>query len=146
MPLSPERWYAYFDQEGRINDVDGLKKEIFLGVRVSSNAFVLFVFLTFFFFLPFLQGVYPDIRVTVWKFLLCVFPFDSTEAEREFLREERRAEYEVLKKQWTTISPIQEQYFSKFRERRHRIGLIILLVTLATSQARLDLIVALVVF
>jgi len=90
--------------------------------------------------------VYPDIRVTVWKFLLGFFPFDSTEAEREFLREERRAEYEVLKKQWTTISPIQEQYFSKFRERRHRIGLIILLVTLATSQARLDLIVALVVF
>ena len=76
--------------------------------------------------------------------MLGFYPLDSTEAEREFIRSERqcvpsffttprhlhllprfcflpRTEYEAVKKQWTSISPLQEQYFSKFRERKHRI-------------------------
>lgn len=46
---------------------------------------------------------------------------DSTAEERNQIRKIKSKEYEVLKQQWTSITPKQESRFSVFRERKHRI-------------------------
>jgi len=95
--MTTEKWKSFFDSEGKISNPGKLKKEIFFGC------------------------VSPELRVIVWKFLLGYFPFDSTEAEREEIVKEKRESYQIYKRQWSTITLEQEKYFSKFRERRHRI-------------------------
>jgi hypothetical protein len=54
----------------------------------------------------------------VWKFLLGVYPADSTTEQRRALREAKAAEYAQLKQQWQTISRPQAQRFAKWREVR----------------------------
>ena len=55
-------------------------------------------------------------RPEVWKFLLGVYPADSTTDQRRALREVKAAEYAQLKQQWQTISRPQAQRFAKWRE------------------------------
>ena len=55
-------------------------------------------------------------RPEVWKFLLGVYPADSTAEQRRALRQAKAAEYAQLKQQWQTISRPQAQRFAKWRE------------------------------
>ena len=96
-PLDRETWLSFFDNEGRINDVEKLKTRIYFG------------------------GVDNSIRSEVWKFLLEYYPYNSTFSERGVLREQKAKEYEILKNQWKTISPKQESRFFQFRDRKSRI-------------------------
>lgn len=70
----------------------------------------------------FIQGVVPNLRYEVWKFLLGYFPWDSTHADRQKLRKQKVEEYFQMKLQWRSITPGQEQRFSDYRERKSLVG------------------------
>ncbi|XXG52174.1 hypothetical protein AAC387_Pa03g0553 [Persea americana] len=93
-PLGFEEWATFLDGEGRIMDSKALRKRIFYG------------------------GVEHSLRKEVWKVLLGFHAYDSTYAEREYLKSIKKAEYETIKSQWQSISPAQAKKFTKFRERK----------------------------
>ena len=55
----------------------------------------------------FRSGMEPALRRTAWKFLLGVFPSDSSFADRQRLLAEKRQQYLGLKQQWTSITDQQ---------------------------------------
>jgi hypothetical protein len=69
-----------------------------------------------------IQGVVPNIRYEVWKFLLGYFPWDATHADRQKLRKQKVEEYFQMKLQWRSITPGQEQRFSDYHERKSLVG------------------------
>ncbi|KAL6226288.1 hypothetical protein ACLB2K_000251 [Fragaria x ananassa] len=93
-PLEFDEWRTFLDSEGRITDSEALRKRIFYG------------------------GVEHKLRKEVWPFLLGYHAYDSTYAEREYLKAMKKAEFETVKKQWQSISPEQARRFTKFRERK----------------------------
>ncbi|KAH0970289.1 hypothetical protein GBA52_022445 [Prunus armeniaca] len=93
-PLGSDELKTFLDYEGRIMDSEALRKRIFYG------------------------GVEHELRKEVWPFLLGYHAYDSTEAEREYLRAVKKSEFETIKKQWQSISPEQAKRFTKFRERK----------------------------
>ncbi|KAI4379485.1 hypothetical protein MLD38_005775 [Melastoma candidum] len=92
--LGSDEWATFLDFEGRVVDPKALRKRIFYG------------------------GVDRNIRREVWPFLLENFSFDSTYAEREYLKSVKKLEYETIKHQWQSISSEQARRFTKFRERK----------------------------
>ncbi|KAF5725840.1 RabGAP/TBC domain-containing protein isoform 2 [Tripterygium wilfordii] len=93
-PLGSEEWATFLDSEGRVMDSKALRKRIFYG------------------------GVEHNLRREIWAFLLGYHSYDSTYAEREFLRSVKKSEYETIKHQWQSISNEQARRFTKFRERK----------------------------
>ncbi|XP_013592519.1 PREDICTED: small G protein signaling modulator 1-like [Brassica oleracea var. oleracea] len=79
--LQPKQWNAFFTEEGRLGDggVQFLKK-------VRSG------------------GVDPSIRPEVWLFLLGVYDLNSTEEERDSIRQQKQKEYENLRRQCREIN------------------------------------------
>ncbi|XP_044461815.1 rab GTPase-activating protein 22-like isoform X2 [Mangifera indica] len=74
--LSPHQWRSLFMADGKFRDggVKFLKK-------VRS------------------RGVDPSIRAEVWPFLLGVYELNSSKEEREFIRTQKRKEYEKLRRE-----------------------------------------------
>ncbi|KAH9761694.1 Rab-GAP TBC domain-containing protein [Citrus sinensis] len=70
------QWTTFLDNEGRVMDSNALRKRIFYG------------------------GVDHKLRREVWAFLLGYYAYDSTYAEREYLRCIKKSEYENIKRQW----------------------------------------------
>ncbi|KAF2318075.1 hypothetical protein GH714_041414 [Hevea brasiliensis] len=93
-PLGSKEWASFLDSEGRVMDSKALRKRIFYG------------------------GVEHALRREVWALLLGYHTYDSTYAERECLRYNKKLEYETIKRQWQSISPEQAKRFTKFRERK----------------------------
>ncbi|KAG6769325.1 hypothetical protein POTOM_024955 [Populus tomentosa] len=102
-------WATFLDSEGRVMDSKALKKRIFYG------------------------GVEHTTRREVWPFLLGYHAYDSTYAEREYLKSSKKSEYETIRQQWQkfplrlntclvsllqSISTEQAKRFTKFRERK----------------------------
>ncbi|CAN6929670.1 unnamed protein product [Brassica oleracea] len=79
--LQPKQWNAFFTEEGRLGDggVQFLKK-------VRSG------------------GVDPSIRPEVWLFLLGAYDLNSTEEERDSIRQQKQKEYENLRRQCREIN------------------------------------------
>ncbi|KAK4362877.1 hypothetical protein RND71_018118 [Anisodus tanguticus] len=73
--LAPQQWKSLFTPEGKFRD-GGIK---FLK-KVRSG------------------GVDPSIRAGVWPFLLGVYEFNSSTEERDCIRNQKRREYESLRK------------------------------------------------
>ncbi|KAJ6857527.1 hypothetical protein NC651_039054 [Populus alba x Populus x berolinensis] len=96
-PLGSEEWEIFLDSEGRVIDSKALKKRIFYG------------------------GVEHSTCKEVWPLLLGYHAYDSTYAEREYLKSIKKSEYETVKQQWQSISTEQAKRFTKFRERKGRI-------------------------
>ncbi|KAK4257419.1 hypothetical protein QN277_007012 [Acacia crassicarpa] len=94
LPLGYEEWVSFLDSEGRVIDSEALRKRIFYG------------------------GLDHELRKKVWGFLLGYYSYDSTYAEREFLKSVKKSEYETIKSQWQSILPAQARRFTKFRERK----------------------------
>lgn len=69
----------------------------------------------------FYGGIDDAVRPEVWSYLLKLYPVGSTQQERDVIDKRLAAEYDVLKMQWTTISPEQEKRFAAFRERKSAI-------------------------
>ncbi|XP_059433004.1 uncharacterized protein LOC132166242 isoform X1 [Corylus avellana] len=93
-PLGFEEWFTFLDSEGKVLDSKALRKRIFYG------------------------GVEHGLRKEAWAFLLGYHSYDSTYAERTYLRSIKKSEYETIKFQWQSISPEQAKRFTKFRERK----------------------------
>ncbi|KAM0974432.1 hypothetical protein ACFX2C_017613 [Malus domestica] len=93
-PLGSDEWETFMDSEGRIVNSEAFRKRIFYG------------------------GVEHKLRKEVWPFLLGYHAYDSTDAEREYLRAIQKSEFETVKKQWQSISLEQAKRFTKFRERK----------------------------
>ncbi|KAM5132067.1 TBC1 domain family member 17 isoform 2-T2 [Mantella aurantiaca] len=84
-PVSEQEWESHIDSEGRVIDVDGLKKRIFSG------------------------GLCSGLRKDAWKFLLGYYPWDSTAEERKALVRRKTDEYFRMKLQWKSVSEDQER-------------------------------------
>ena len=66
-----------------------------------------------------LQGVDPSIRPEVWKFLLGLYPWNSSTDERKAIRSSKRDEYVRLKGQWWNDLDLQEDTW--FKDQKSRI-------------------------
>ncbi|RID61194.1 hypothetical protein BRARA_E00361 [Brassica rapa] len=77
--ITPEKWQASFDSEGRVSGFQKALKLIILG------------------------GIDPSIRAEVWEFLLGCYELSSTSEHRNQLRVARRKRYNELLKQCQTM-------------------------------------------
>ncbi|XP_010482627.1 PREDICTED: TBC1 domain family member 15-like isoform X4 [Camelina sativa] len=93
-PMGHKEFTAFLDSEGRVVESKALRERVFYG------------------------GIEHQLRREVWPFLLGYYTYDSTYAEREYLRSVKRMEYATLKQQWQSISPEQAKRFTKYRERK----------------------------
>lgn len=89
--LTAAEWQKHLDPEGKLQDVDQLKKKIFKG------------------------GLCHSIRREVWKFLLGYYPWDSTAEERKVLVKQKTDEYFRMKLQWKSVTEDQERRNSQLR-------------------------------
>ncbi|XP_053798999.1 TBC1 domain family member 15 isoform X3 [Vidua chalybeata] len=96
-PVSAEEWAKNMDSEGRILDVDYIKRLIFKG------------------------GLCHTLRKEAWKFLLGYFPWNSTKEERANLQKRKTDEYFRMKLQWKSVSEEQEKRNSRLRDYRSLI-------------------------
>lgn len=67
------------------------------------------------------QGVSASLRNEVWKYLLGYYPWDSTREERQTIQHTKNREYFNMKLQWRSMTPVQENHFSDYRERKSLI-------------------------
>ncbi|KAK9381343.1 rab-GTPase-TBC domain-containing protein [Kockiozyma suomiensis] len=75
--VSREEWKAFFDHSGRLCiTVSEIKERIFHG------------------------GLAPDVRSEAWLFLLGLYPWDSSQLDRQVIMASKRDEYYRLKRQW----------------------------------------------
>ncbi|XP_068097463.1 TBC1 domain family member 17 isoform X2 [Hyperolius riggenbachi] len=95
--VSEQEWESHIDSEGRVIDVDGVKKRIFSG------------------------GLCSALRKDAWKFLLGYYPWDSTAEERKALIRRKTDEYFRMKLQWKSVSEDQERRNSLLRGYRSLI-------------------------
>ncbi|TPX32565.1 hypothetical protein SmJEL517_g04377 [Synchytrium microbalum] len=80
LAVSADRWLLLYDNTGRLLiDPMTLREMIY-------NA-----------------GLEDDVRPVVWMYMLGVYPWASTEKERNEIMELKRAEYEAMKREWTII-------------------------------------------
>lgn len=68
-----------------------------------------------------LQGVTPSLRKSVWKYLLNYYSWESTQKERDQVTKDKKEEYYRMKTQWMTMTKMQEDNFSDYRERKSLI-------------------------
>ncbi|CAF0712965.1 unnamed protein product [Brachionus calyciflorus] len=86
-----------FDKEGRLFNHERIKQMIFRG------------------------GIQNELRITLWKFLLNYYEWDSTAKSREQKRKIRVEDYFRMKLQWKSISDEQKNKFSLIKERENLI-------------------------
>ncbi|CAH6719351.1 GTPase-activating protein Gyp7p [[Candida] jaroonii] len=94
--ISKSEWESFFDFSGRLRiTASEVKDRIFHG------------------------GVSPNIRGTVWLFLLGVYPWDSSSEDREVIRRSLSTQYDELKLKWVND---EEKRASEFwKDQKHRI-------------------------
>lgn len=96
-PLSWEQWKALQDSEGQVEDVEAVKLVIFRG------------------------GISSNVRKEVWKYLLDYYRWKCSHAEQQNLIKQRTEEYFIMKLQWRSMTKIQEDNFTDYRERKSLI-------------------------
>ncbi|OLY81856.1 GTPase-activating protein gyp7 [Smittium mucronatum] len=102
LPLSPQKWTGYFYKDGILDSSGRLQcdkrvvlKDVFSG------------------------GIDEDIRPVVWKFLLGIYPWDSSESERINIDKINSEDYYTRKSEWLSNKEITEG--SDFLEQKTRI-------------------------
>jgi hypothetical protein len=94
--VSPEEWVLFFDNEGKLCvPVDHIRQLVFRG------------------------GLDADIRIEAWKFLLGIYPWDSTFNDREAMRRSRAEAYYSIKANWFDHPEIRNT--KHFEDEKHRI-------------------------
>ncbi|XP_063231993.1 TBC1 domain family member 16 [Bacillus rossius redtenbacheri] len=86
-PVDAAAWLGLLNDEGQLEDDLALRKGIFFG------------------------GLDPSIRHIVWPFLLHLYTFQSTTAEREQLLAIRRQEYDAITRRRLDMDPESQQVF-----------------------------------
>ncbi|KAI8339205.1 rab-GTPase-TBC domain-containing protein [Chlamydoabsidia padenii] len=95
-PITPEEWIDFFDQDG-----------VFRVTRAHVHKLV------------FQGGLHSDIRIEAWKFLLGIYPWDSTFDEREAIRRSKAEEYFAIKAKW--FNDTETRNTQHFLDEKHRI-------------------------
>lgn len=94
-PVSKVEWDGFFDHKGRLTlTVDEVKFRIFHG------------------------GLEEDVRKEAWLFLLGVYPWDSSSADRETHRESLESGYHDYKKRWVEDDVKRQDAFWKDQKLR----------------------------
>ncbi|PIA19331.1 RabGAP/TBC, partial [Coemansia reversa NRRL 1564] len=101
--LTAERWFAFFesssgemDAEFRlVADPDTVRRAVFAG------------------------GIEEDMRPLVWKYLLEIYPWDSSEKERKEIDKSNAEEYWMLKDNWLSDAKLRDS--ADFIEQSSRI-------------------------
>ncbi|KAK9366575.1 rab-GTPase-TBC domain-containing protein [Lipomyces kononenkoae] len=108
--VSRDEWKAFFDASGRLRvTVSEVKERVFHG------------------------GLSRDIRSEAWLFLLDVFPWDSSQIERQSIMAAKRDEYFRLKRQWwddinrQQVDPVWKDQRNRIEKDVHRTDRNILL-------------------
>lgn len=70
--------------------------------------------------LIFRGGFHEDVRADGWKFLLGYRPVPGQTVES--FAEQKREEYEIMKRQWVSVSEVQYANHAAFRERVERVA------------------------
>lgn len=96
-PLNKTQWINYQTLDGPILQTPQILEIIFRG------------------------GIDTEIRAEVWKYLLKMYKWQSTEEERTRLLQEKIKEYYQMKIQWLTMTTVQEKHFSAYRDRKCQI-------------------------
>ncbi|KAI8337532.1 rab-GTPase-TBC domain-containing protein [Chlamydoabsidia padenii] len=95
-PISPEEWIDFFNQDGVLQvNQSHVHKLIFQG------------------------GLHADVRIEAWKFLLGIYPWDSTFDEREAIRRSKAEEYFKIKAKW--FNDMETRNTKQFLDEKHRI-------------------------
>ncbi|KAI8579102.1 hypothetical protein K450DRAFT_199779 [Umbelopsis ramanniana AG] len=95
-PVTLEQWNSFFDEQGVLSVGQPYVREaVFRGCLAA------------------------DARKDAWLFLTGVFPWDSSEEQRELIKKERRDAYQSLKKQWQDVPEVTGS--EEFCEQKHRI-------------------------
>ncbi|KAK9356395.1 rab-GTPase-TBC domain-containing protein [Lipomyces doorenjongii] len=95
--VSRDEWKAFFDASGRLRvTVSEVKERVFHG------------------------GLSRDIRSEAWLFLLGVYPWDSSQLERQSIMAAKRDEYFRLKRQWWDDID-RQQIDTVWKDQRNRI-------------------------
>ncbi|CAG8757967.1 10772_t:CDS:10 [Cetraspora pellucida] len=95
-PLNAERWFSFFDTEGRLKvELNEVREAVFRG------------------------GVENDIRIEVWKFFLGVYPWDSSRSLLKLIFNNFRQEYWKLKREWWDSPEVLNS--DDFKEQKLRI-------------------------
>ncbi|KAI9010621.1 hypothetical protein DFJ74DRAFT_710868 [Hyaloraphidium curvatum] len=80
MPIAPEDFLSWFDKEGRLEKSEE---------KIREHVFY--------------SGIDMDIRPSLWPFLLGVYKWTSTEAERLEVKTKHNEEYFELERQWKAL-------------------------------------------
>ncbi|KAJ1679035.1 GTPase activating protein, partial [Spiromyces aspiralis] len=102
-PLSAEQWFSFFQSKHDGPDV---------GERLQADKDQVLRAI-------FAGGVEEDIRPVVWKYLLGMYPWDSTEAERRAIDAQKHDEYWRIKASW--VSDIDRKTSRSHIEQASRI-------------------------
>ncbi|KAI8060736.1 rab-GTPase-TBC domain-containing protein [Gongronella butleri] len=95
-PITPEEWVDFFDRDGVLKlPLATIRQRIFQG------------------------GLDPDIRIEAWKFLLGIYPWQSTFDDREAIRRSKAEEYYTIKAKW--FNDLEVRNGTRFLEEKHRI-------------------------
>ncbi|CAG8479286.1 5938_t:CDS:10 [Diversispora eburnea] len=95
-PLNAEKWFSFFDVEGRLKvEKIEVQEAVFRG------------------------GIENDIRIEVWKFFLGIYPWDSSQIERDNLYESKAQQYWSFKREW--FDSVEVQNTDEFKEQKIRI-------------------------
>ncbi|PFH54408.1 hypothetical protein AMATHDRAFT_186423 [Amanita thiersii Skay4041] len=97
-PIGSREWSSFFGDDGRaIIGIEEMRREVFKrGISSESG-----------------------LRRIVWPFLLGVFSWDATSADREHILDEKRKEYRKLKDEWCGVPEVFDR--QDVVEERHRI-------------------------
>ncbi|ORX46044.1 RabGAP/TBC [Hesseltinella vesiculosa] len=95
-PTPAEEWVDFFNQDGVLKvPLQTIRARIFQG------------------------GLEPDIRIEAWKFLLGIYPWQSTFDDREAIRRSKAEEYYAIKAKW--FNDLDTRNTPRFLEEKHRI-------------------------
>jgi len=79
-PITVEQWVTFYDNEGRLTKSEDELRDLIYH-----------------------SGLENDIRMDAWKYLLNIFPWDSTEEKRNEINVTLKESYDSLKQQWKNI-------------------------------------------
>ncbi|ORX87547.1 RabGAP/TBC [Anaeromyces robustus] len=91
-PITAEQWVTFYDNEGKLTKTEEELRDII-----------------------YRSGLENDIRMDAWKYLLNIFPWDSTEEKRKEINLTLKQSYDSLKEQWKKIlengpsSPVENE-------------------------------------
>jgi len=91
-PITAEQWVTFYDNEGKLTKTEEELRDLIYH-----------------------SGLENDIRMDAWKYLLNIFPWDSTEGKRKEINQTLKESYDSLKEQWKKIletgpsSPVENE-------------------------------------